>query len=125
MTSVLIIDDLRSMRALVKVYLMEYGYTFHEAADGAEGLRIAREKKPDLAIVDLMMPVLDGIGVLVGLRSDPLVSMTPVIILSASEEQTARLASFPSPRTFVALKPIEPAKLKETVREALALNGAR
>jgi DNA-binding response OmpR family regulator len=111
-TSVLIIDDMLSMRALVKVYLMEYGYTFHEAADGAEGLRIAREKKPDLAIVDLMMPVLDGIGFLVGL-------------LSASEEQTARLASFPSPRTFVALKPIEPAKLKETVREALALNGTR
>jgi two-component system chemotaxis response regulator CheY len=120
-SSVLIVDDMLSMRSLVKVYLMEYGFTFYEAADGAEGLRIAREKKPDVAIVDLVMPVLDGMGFLVGLRSDPTISKTPVIVLSGSEEQTARIAAYPGRRTTVTKKPIEPAKLKEAVRDALAL----
>lgn len=110
-----------SIRSLLKVYLMEFSFTYSEAANGEEGLRQARKSKPDLIIVDLLMPVMDGAQFLAELRKDPELGSTPVIVLSADENETGRLSSAPNARTYVAVKPIDPATFKSVVRTALQL----
>lgn len=121
MPRLLLIDDMASIRALLKVYLMEFGFTFAEAVNGREGLAAARASQPDLIIVDLQMPVMDGVEFLHALRQLPALASIPVIVLSADEKEMQRLSSDPVPHTFVTRKPIEPSALKGVVREALRL----
>jgi CheY-like chemotaxis protein len=118
---VLLIDDMISVRALLKVYLMEFGFAFSEASNGQEGLQLARAEKPDLVIVDLVMPVMGGIEFLDALRRDPVISQTPVIILTGSAAEVSKLGVSQKPHTQVTRKPVEPAELKRIVREALHL----
>lgn len=116
---VLLVDDMASVRAILKVYLRDFGFTFAEAPNGAEGLVQARQSKPDLIVVDLMMPVMDGTRFLSEVRKDPDLTSVPVIVLSANSDQFKLDPS--KGRTYVALKPIEPEALKKVVKEALQI----
>lgn len=114
---VLVVDDMLSIRALVRVFLMEFGLSFDEASDGAEALRKARAVRPDLIIADLQMPVMDGRALVEALRGDPNLREVPVIVLTGSGEGEV---GDPLPgRTEVVFKPIDPASLKQVVRRAL------
>lgn len=84
MKRVLIADDNAASRELIRIVLEECGHVVIEARDGAEALRDAQKYLPDLIILDLHMPILDGYGVLEELRRDPQFVMTPIIALTAS-----------------------------------------
>jgi PAS domain S-box-containing protein len=80
--SVLVIDDDRMFRDLLLRFLEKEGFRVATAADGEEGLRLAREMKPSLITLDVVMPRLDGWGVLKGLKGDPDLAAIPVMMIT-------------------------------------------
>ena len=80
---VLIIDDDEDSRRVASRFLREKGVRVRECADGESGLVEMRLRPPDVAVLDLMMPVLDGFGVLATMRADPLLATIPVVVLTA------------------------------------------
>jgi CheY-like chemotaxis protein len=113
---ILICDDEVAMRLLVRVVL-DGGYEFGEAPDGFSALELARRLKPDLVVLDVMLPGADGLVLLERLRADPDLRDTRVIVLTASPdvEEAARAAG--ADRFF--MKPFEPDDLKQAVAELL------
>jgi signal transduction histidine kinase/CheY-like chemotaxis protein len=81
--SVLVVDDEKSVRALVIETLAGTGYELREAADGEEALERIAARRPDAIVLDLMMPKLDGFGVLERLQADPETRRIPVVVLTA------------------------------------------
>lgn len=92
---VAIVDDTPDARRLIRRILQAQGdYTLSEASNGPEALELARREHPDLIILDLMMPEMDGFAVLDRLKSDPLTASIPVIVVTAKDltsEEKARL----------------------------------
>ncbi len=87
MKTILIIEDQPDMRKNIATILTMEGYAVLAAENGKDGLSLAREEKPDLILCDVMMPELDGHGVLHGLREDRTVAGTPFIFLTAKGEK--------------------------------------
>ena len=81
--SILLIDDSKFLRRANELALVKAGYSVLSASDGEEGLRIAREKLPDLIILDMMLPKLPGPQLLEALKKDPPTAGIPVIVLSS------------------------------------------
>lgn len=92
---ILVIDDDHLTLRLVKQMLQRHGYQVSTAINGAEGLELARELRPDLVILDMMMPVIDGYEVYRRLKSDAQTADISILILSAipSTDLPARLGS--------------------------------
>jgi two-component system chemotaxis response regulator CheY len=89
---VLVIDDSRAMRAILRQMLGGVGFEVAEAADGREGLRRLREgAPPDLVVVDWNMPVLDGLGFVKELRADGAYAALPVLMVT-TETEMGRMA---------------------------------
>ncbi len=84
-STVLVVDDKASVRQLVKEYLTEQGFRVATANDGQNALFVARREKPDLILLDLMMPNMDGYDFLRAYRRE---QQTPIIIITAREEET-------------------------------------
>src|SRR5687767_1385591 len=84
---ILVIDDEQSIRSSIRRSLRNQNYTVLEAADGEEGLRVARAQLPDLILSDVMMAGLDGFGVLKALRSHSDTSVIPVILMTGVPEK--------------------------------------
>jgi len=84
MNIILIVEDNEKNLKLLRDVLQYKGYRTFEAMTGAEGLRLAREERPDLVLMDIQLPDIDGITALGRLRSDPLTQKTPVVAVSAS-----------------------------------------
>jgi DNA-binding response OmpR family regulator len=80
---VLVADDDKDIRALLRIVLEEAGYEVADASDGEEALRLALERPPDLIVLDVMMPKLDGITVTGELRATERTREVPIILLSA------------------------------------------
>jgi two-component system, sensor histidine kinase and response regulator len=87
MIKILVMEDELSIRENIVELLEDEGYVVFEAADGREGLDLALDKMPDLIISDIMMPVLDGYGVLKAVREHPPLATTPFIFLSAKADK--------------------------------------
>ena len=85
---VLVVDDERMVTDVVERYLRREGYDVSVAADGAEALKVAKEWAPDLVVLDLMLPVVDGLEVCRLLRKD---TQVPIIMLTARSEETDRV----------------------------------
>ena len=82
MAKILIIEDDRFLRELIARKLKNEGYEVLEAVEGEEGLRRIKEEKPDLILLDLILPGIDGFEVLAKAKEDPDTAQIPVIILS-------------------------------------------
>lgn len=80
---VLIVDDSRFLRMANERALVRAGHLVITASDGEEGLRMARERKPDLVVLDMMLPKISGPDVLRALRQDPATAAMPVMVLSS------------------------------------------
>jgi DNA-binding response OmpR family regulator len=80
--TILIIEDDRFLRELIAKKLEKEGYQTTEAVDGEEGIKKIKEGKPDLVLLDLILPGIDGFEVLSKMKDDPTLSQIPVIILS-------------------------------------------
>jgi DNA-binding response OmpR family regulator len=79
---ILLIEDSRFQRIANERALLKAGYAVVQAGDGEEGLRVARERIPDLILLDMMLPKVSGLEVLRSLKADVLVKHIPVIVLS-------------------------------------------
>lgn len=82
--TILLCEDQEPMRKLVRAALEDGDYTILDACDGDESLELARRHRPDLVILDLVMPGRSGLDVLAELRSDPALAATPVLMTTAS-----------------------------------------
>lgn len=119
MKTVLVADDKATSRELVRTVLERSGYTVAEAGDGLEALRNARELKPDLIILDLHMPGLDGFGVIREIRRDRELAATPVMALTASAMQGDRERALSAGFTAYIAKPIQIGALRNEVARLL------
>lgn len=117
---VLVIDDEKSIRDIIGEYLTEEGFEFVEAPDGIRGLEIFRSVGPDLVILDVMMPKMDGWKVCREIRSE---SVTPVIMLTARGEEYDKLFGFELGADDYMVKPFSPRELIARVK-AVLLRGS-
>lgn len=83
MSTVLLIDDSKFLRRANELSLKKAGHQIVTASDGEEGLRLAREKKPDVIVLDMLLPKLGGAQLLQLLKGDPVTAKIPVIVLSS------------------------------------------
>ncbi|HLB54126.1 MAG TPA: GAF domain-containing protein, partial [Gemmatimonadales bacterium] len=90
--TVLVIDDDPAARAITRRVLSREGYGVVEAADGETGLRLARELRPDLITLDILMPGMDGWAVLTALKADPDLAATPIILQTILEDRNLGFA---------------------------------
>ncbi len=114
---VLIIDDDADIRSIARLSLSRVGgMDVIEAASGVEGVRKAQEEKPDVILLDMMMPTMDGVETLAALRSHPATVMTPVIFLTAKavRDDVERMTALGA--AGVLSKPFDPRTLSEDVR---------
>ncbi len=82
-TKILTVDDSRTIRLIVTRAFRTYDCTICEAANGQEGLEVAAREKPDIIILDVTMPVMDGVTMLTHLKEDPALKAIPVVMLTA------------------------------------------
>jgi CheY-like chemotaxis protein len=120
MKTVLVADDKATGRELVRTILENGGYQVFEASDGAEAVAQAKEIKPDLIILDIHMPRLDGFGVIGELRRDEAFAKTPILALTASAMLGDRERAMAAGFTGYITKPIRPSALREEVHRLLA-----
>jgi len=116
MTKILVIDDEPSITNLVSAYLKPEGYEVYTAADGDAGLKAARAFKPDLIILDIMLPGMDGIELLSRLRRE---SEVYVIMLTARTEETDKIVGLSVGADDYVTKPFSPRELVARVKAAL------
>jgi twitching motility two-component system response regulator PilH len=89
-TTVLIVDDSRTVRRVMGIMLRQSGYRALEAADGAQGIALARRHKPNLIFMDVMMPDMDGFQATCKLQMDVQTQDIPVIIISGKRQATVQ-----------------------------------
>jgi adenylate cyclase len=120
MASVLIIDDDPVIQLLLRVNFEQDGFQVETASDGEEGLKKAREMQPDLTLLDVLMPKLDGIEVLKALREDPVTRDLTVALLSAKADDSDQSAGMAAGANAYMTKPFDPLALLEQVRNLMA-----
>jgi len=114
--TILVCDDDPSLRELVRAVLGPR-FRFVEAADGSEALALAREERPDLIVLDVMLPGLSGIEVLEELRGSPALKDIPVVVITAWSHAEIDVQVAGADR-FVS-KPFDPDELSTAVEELL------
>jgi two-component system alkaline phosphatase synthesis response regulator PhoP len=116
MKSVLIVDDEQQIAEIARDYLRHAGFAVITAADGMAALTLARERRPDLVVLDLGLPRLDGVEVARRLRRE---SSIPIIMLTARVEESDRLAGLELGADDYMTKPFSPRELVARVRTVL------
>jgi CheY-like chemotaxis protein len=113
--TVLLVEDNEDNRVVYATILQYYGYSVIEAVDGEEGVRLARDRQPDIILMDISIPLLDGWQATMRLKSDPATSSIPVIALTAhampEDREKSRRVGFDG---YLA-KPCEPRRVLEEV----------
>ena len=120
--TVLVCEDDSNLRTLVRLALGN-GYRIVEAADGNDALDLVRSSKPDLIVLDLMLPGMSGLELLSAIRNENGHAQTPVVVISAWAHSDEAAVAAGADR-FVA-KPFDPDDLQSTVAELLEGNGSR
>jgi DNA-binding response OmpR family regulator len=118
MATVLVVDDEPDILLMLRMSLEDEGHTVVMAADGESGLQRLAEHRPDLVLLDVMMPVLDGWGVLERKQRDG--DLTPVIVLSAKTEETDIAKAMSLGATEYVTKPFDLDRVVALVTEVLA-----
>jgi DNA-binding response OmpR family regulator len=118
--TILLVDDEERLVALLKAYLLQEGFHVFTAGNGRDALFIARQEKPDLIVLDLMMPELDGYDFLRHHRKE---SDTPVIMLTARLEETDKVLGLELGADDYVTKPFSPRELTARIRAVLRRSG--
>jgi len=113
---ILVVDDEQSILDLVAAYLEKEGYEYRTAMDGRSGLKIAGRFKPDIIVLDIMLPGMDGIEALTELRKD---SDAYVIMLTAKAEETDKIVGLSVGADDYLTKPFSPRELMARIKAAL------
>lgn len=119
MTAALIVDDAPDVRSLIAFALSDDGFDIREAEDGASALEALSESAPDCMILDVMMPGLDGFGVLRAMRERQLARGTRVIVLTCCGEDRDHVRGFDLGAHDYLTKPFDPETLLSRVRVLL------
>lgn len=117
--SVLVIDDEQDIRILIKYNLEKEGFVVSEADNGADGLEIAKKNIPDLILLDVMMPGMDGIETCEKLKEIPELSNTMICFLTARGEDYSQIAGFDAGADDYITKPIKPKLLASRIAAVL------
>lgn len=112
----LIVDDEQAIVDLVRHHLEKEGLQVLEAKDGDTALRLARERKPDLLILDLMLPGIDGLEICRLLRRDPATAQLAIIMLTAKAEEVDRIVGLEMGADDYIVKPFSPRELVARVK---------
>jgi len=115
----LIVDDEQAIVDLVRYHLEKEGMTCFEAADGDTALRLAREHRPDLMVLDLMLPGVDGLEICRLLRRDPSTASISIIMLTAKAEEVDRIVGLEMGADDYVVKPFSPRELVARVKAVL------
>jgi len=121
--TILICDNEAPLRALVRGSLDGGGYEITEATDGDEALALSRELRPDVIVLDMMMPGRSGLDVLAELRGDAAFASTKVILLTARTQATDRAAAEAAGADWFLAKPFSPSELASIVQGLLDGRG--
>ena len=119
MAQVLIVEDDADIGALLAHYVEKAGYGADVIADGARALARARETPPDLIILDVMLPGLNGLEVCMALRAEPATAAVPIIMLTARGEEAERIKGLDVGADDYVVKPFSPNELMARVRALL------
>jgi two-component system phosphate regulon response regulator PhoB len=125
MPTIMVVDDDANIRAVLKYRFERENYAVQLATNGLEALRQIDSQCPDLIILDLMMPEMDGLQLLSRLKDTPLTQDIPVIVLTALGRNSYSARTRALGAVGLVVKPFSPRELVREVREALALNGRR
>lgn len=117
--TVLLVDDEPDLVELLQYALEGEGYRVVTASNGTEGLQVAEAERPDLAILDIMMPEMDGIELTQRLREDAQLRLTPILMLTARVEEGDEIAGLDAGADDYVTKPVSPKKLVSRVRAML------
>ena len=120
MKKILVVDDEKRLVSLVSEYLLQSGYRVISAFDGREALEMARREKPDLIILDLMMPEMNGYEFMQAHRRE---SDTPIILLTARVEDDEKVIGLELGADDYITKPFRPRELVARVRSVLRRSG--
>jgi len=122
---VLVIDDEEDFCKMVKLNLeLSKDFKVETAIDGENGIRAAKKIKPDIIILDLMMPKISGFEVLETLKKDANTASIPVIILTAKEDYDSQPGEARLPRDRYLIKPIDAPTLRKKIEEIITRKGA-
>jgi len=116
---VLVVDDDNSIRAICREVLEHAGYTVRDAASSEAALAEVKRFRPDLVLLDVMMPVVDGFRTAERLRADAATGMTPIIFLSAKGDTADKVRAFRTGAEDYVVKPFDAAELVARVNKAL------
>jgi len=120
---ILVVEDQEDLRGVLRDLLTGSGYAVLEAPDGQSGIATAKADRPDLILMDIQMPVLDGYEATRQIKADPAVKATPIIAVSSfamkGDEEKARAAGC----DHYVTKPYSPLQLLRTIRSVLGEQG--
>jgi DNA-binding response OmpR family regulator len=117
--TVLLVEDERDIAELVRYHVEKAGMRFLHATDGGAALRLARSESPDVALLDLMLPGLDGLEVCRELRRDAATRRLPIIMLTARGEEVDRVVGLELGADDYVVKPFSPRELLARIRAVL------
>jgi len=117
---VLVVDDEADVLLLCRVNLEFEGYDVVEASDGEEAMRKVAEERPDVVLLDVMMPKMDGWQVLAALKGDPVTSDIPVVMLTAKVQDQDQIKGWSGGAAEYITKPFSPLALSQVLEEVLS-----
>ncbi len=123
--TILVIDDEKDLIELVRYNLEKEGYDVIAATDGQSGLEVIRKHRPELVMLDLMMPGMDGLQVCQHLRADQRTARTPVIMLTAKATEADRIVGLELGADDYVTKPFSPREVVARVKAVLRRAGAQ
>jgi len=122
MAKILVVDDEEDLRTFLKMYLEDNGHEVRCAENGAVGYELVKSFRPDIAVVDIIMPLQSGINLYIKIRESRAFKSLPVIILSSvirfREDFGEKISSLPQPDAFVD-KPFDQDKLLQLVEKLI------
>jgi putative two-component system response regulator len=118
---ILVVDDMDANRSMLRTFLTPLGYTIAEAADGAEALTVFNRERPDLLILDLNMPNMDGFEVCKRLKSDPETKVVPIIVITGLADDKNHLKALENGADDFLAKPFNIHFLKARLKSLLEL----
>jgi DNA-binding response OmpR family regulator len=117
--TILVVEDEVTTLKMIKMVLQRQGYEIATATSGEDGLRKAQELKPDLMILDIVLPGMDGFQVCQQLRNDPMTAKLPVIMFSGLDRPADQNRAFEVGSDDYLTKPVKMVELLEKVRSQL------
>ena len=120
MALILIVDDSPTEVHVIRKALEKHGYQTAAAADGAEGIRLAKSMKPDLIFMDVVMPGVNGFQATRTLANDPETRRIPVIMVTSKSQETDRIWGMRQGAVDYLVKPVSAEQLVEKAQAALA-----